>query len=150
MSIRDHRAMDEFGPNTDRVYAFLDELSRIEPEEAMRMAAFFDPNATRRKVAWRHVERLRKGGMRRAWEHARDAVAQWGDTVSLVNRTSLGLAAMLVENSGPSPEFTQRDAFPAAIDAMTGYVFERDLHPFEMAALLVAWHSVRPGEPRAR
>ena len=142
--------MNEFGPNTDRVYAFLDELSRIQPEEAMRMAAFFNPDETRRKVAWRHVERLRKGPMRRAWEHARDAVAQWGGAVSVVDRTSLGLAAMLIANPGPSSILAQRDAFPAAIDAMTAFVFQPDLHPFEMAALLAPWHAIRPGALQAR
>ncbi len=141
--------MDEFGPNTDRVYAFLDELNRLDAQEALRLAGFFNPVDTRRKVAWRHVERLRTGEMRRAWEHARDSVAQWGATLSVV-RYGKGTWSSGFVSGRIDPAFAQRGAFPSAIDAMTAYVFERDLHPFEVAALLAPWHAVRPGEPRAR
>ena len=134
-------------PNTDRVYAFLDELSHITPEEALRMAGFFDATEMRRTLACRHVERLRKGEMRVAWEHARDRVADWG--AAAAESGSKGLPVTMIKGR-LGAGIGRGQGFPAAIDAITAYVFERQLLPFEVAALLAPWHAVRPGEPRAR
>ncbi len=136
----------DFGPNGDRVLAFLEQLKGVDLERARALGAAWtaaDPDA--RADAWRTVKAAAgEAGRERALQRVRDEVLRWAATWQGWAWGPFGLEGV---PQGLTNADTWAGAAPAAMDAGAALVVG-DLLPAEVAEVLRApWAALVEGRP---
>ena len=130
------------GPRTRDVERFVERLYELSDGELLRLGAFGDRSKSpeARPIYQAVRERVRAAHRERAIERGRELILEWATRPP--DLPLPGFATLPVGDLEANAMDSRREAFPAAYDAMVGYVARDLLTAEEFDFLTAPWQEV--------